>query len=114
MAILKFNGESYTVDHAVKGSDYIHGYDAKGNVVVAIEGISSFSGVEYTSTFMSPEECITEKCNFVKHLNGRFVREDGTPIDDYMPTTLVYGVHYGDELPSTAPRGKLFFKKVSI
>ena len=43
MAILTFNGESYTVDHAVKGADFIHGYDADSVLIVASDGIVNFS-----------------------------------------------------------------------
>lgn len=70
MAILTFNGIQYEVDHAVKGSDYINGYDANGAPVVCITGIVDFSAVTYTSEYMSPESCAYEPCNDVVVANG--------------------------------------------
>lgn len=66
MAILKFNGISCTVDHAVKGEDYVHGYDENGNRIVAITGIKDFSSIEYDSGYLSPLVCKEEECNDVK------------------------------------------------
>ena len=63
MAILTFNGESYTVDHAVKGADYVHGYDAGGVCVVAFENVEDLSAITYDGAFLTPENCAAEKCN---------------------------------------------------
>lgn len=78
MATLTFNGASYTVDHAVKGADYIHGYDANGIVVAAFEGVKDFGQFTYTGTYMSPEKCLDDANNNVRHVNGVLVRCDGT------------------------------------
>lgn len=72
MATLTFNGESFTVDHAVKGADYIHGYDANGVLVVSFEGVVDFSRFTYTGTYMAPGECLTERCNTVRYCGGVF------------------------------------------
>lgn len=80
MATLTYNGETYAVDHAVKGSDYIHGYDASGLEIVSFEGIIDFAGFVYDGEFMSPESCLEETCNDVKVLQGHIVRKDGTII----------------------------------
>lgn len=71
MATLTFNGESYTVDHAVKGSNYIHGYDANGICVVAFEEVEDLTAISYDGTYMSPENCATEKCNTVVYCGGK-------------------------------------------
>lgn len=80
MATLTYGSLSYTVDHAVKGPNYVHGYDADGNVVVAFDGLLSFSGFSYTGTYMSPTECLEESCNDVRCINNELVREDGSPV----------------------------------
>lgn len=77
MAILTFNGSSYTVDHAVKGSDYIHGYDVNGNPVIAIEGIKDFSIVQYDGEYLAPGSCFSEACNEVRCVNGKLVMRNG-------------------------------------
>lgn len=79
MYILKYGTDTYEVDHAVKGADYVHGYDADGNCIVSIEGISSFSTISYSGTYLVPTECEAEPCNDVKHVNGELLRRDGTP-----------------------------------
>lgn len=80
MATLTFNGTSYTVNHAVKGADYIHGYDAEGNCVVSFEGVTNFSAITYSGTYMTPENCLDESCNDVKFHDGSFKRPDGSTI----------------------------------
>lgn len=80
MAILTYNGESYTVDHAVKGADFIHGYDAKSVLIVAFDGIINFSGFTYDGTYMEPEHCLAEGCNDVKFAGGIWQTRDGTPL----------------------------------
>lgn len=80
MATLTYNGESYVVDHAVKGEDFIHGYDADGILIVAFEGISNFSGFTYDGTYMEPEHCLAEGCNDVKFASGMWQTREGTPL----------------------------------
>lgn len=80
MATLKFNGESFVVDHAVKGTDYVHGYNAAGDCVVAIEGIKDFSIITYDSTYMTPDKCLDEACNTVRFVDGKLVNLNGTVV----------------------------------
>lgn len=80
MAILTFNGESYTVDHAVKGADFIHGYDADSVMIVAFNGITDFSGFTFDGTYMEPEHCLAEGCNDVKFVDGGLKKADGTTL----------------------------------
>jgi len=80
MATLTFNGSTYTVDHAVKGADYIHGYNAAGVCLVSIEGIKDFSVVTYNGTYLTPEVCFAEACNSVRYVNGKLVKQDGTEV----------------------------------
>lgn len=77
MQTLKYGGLSYTVDHAVKGVDYIHGYNADGQRIVAFDGVTDFSDFEYTGTYLAPDKCLEEGCNVVKHVDGRLLRGDG-------------------------------------
>lgn len=78
MAQLTFNNVTYTVDHAVKGSDYIHGYDANGTIIVAFEGVCDFDKFVYSGTYMTPESCADEPMNVVRNVNGILVRCDGS------------------------------------
>ena len=80
MATITFNGISYTVDHAVKGPDYVHGYAADGTPVFCIEGITDFSVVTYDGTYMSPDDCATEGCNNVMQVAGELQTADGDPV----------------------------------
>lgn len=80
MATLSFGGVSYTVDHAVKGADFIHGYDANNTPVVSFEGVTDFSGFAYDDTYMTPEDCLQESCNAVIYHNGMFKRPDGSTV----------------------------------
>lgn len=128
MQTLKYGSFTYYVDHAVKGADFIHGYDSTGRLVVSLEGINDFSDFEYTGEFMAPEECLEEACNNVKYINGEFVRPDGTRVsgdfsDEHgnlnVPNNLKVGnkiiltpESYGDTLPATGEVGQLFFLKV--
>lgn len=77
MATLTFNGESFAVDHAVKGADYIHGYDANGVLIVAFDGVTDFAGFIYDGTYMEPRECLTEHCNTVRYCGGALKTLDG-------------------------------------
>ena len=80
MATLTYNGESYTVDHAVKGADFIHGYDANAVMIVSFEGITNFSDFDYDGTYMEPEHCLAEGCNVVKYVGGKWQTSDGKPL----------------------------------
>ena len=86
MPELKFNGLSYTVNHAVKGPNYIHGYDSSGIKIVGFEGVVNFSQFEYDGTYMSPEQCITDAYNNVKFHENKFKRGDGTEIGPLVKT----------------------------
>lgn len=97
MAKLTFNSTSYEVDHAVKGADYIHGYNATGGLVVSFEGVRDFTKFTYSGTYMSPESCYEELCNEVLCVDGKLVRRDGA---------VVNAVHtlsdFGVKIPSNA------------
>ena len=80
MATLTFNGESFTVDHAAKGADYIHGYDADGVVIVSFDGITDFSGFSYSGTYMNPSDCLAEKCNGAAYCGGVLKTRGGASI----------------------------------
>ena len=80
MATLIFNNKAYTVDHAVKGSDYVHGYDAAGKVIVSIDGLTDFSLVSYDDTYLDPADCITEPCNTLKYCSGAVKTADGRDV----------------------------------
>lgn len=88
MAILTFNGNSYTVDHAVKGTDYVYGYDANGVCIVALDGVTDFSGVSYDGVYMSPETCATDPHNNVVYCNGVLSTPDGRNITSRATSTL--------------------------
>jgi len=77
MAILTFNEVPYTVDHAVKGTDYVHGYNAAGVCIVAIERIKDFSAIDYDGEYLAPEACFAESCNEVRCVNGLLVLREG-------------------------------------
>lgn len=80
MATLTFNGESFEVDHAVKGEDYVHGYNAAGECTVTIDGITDFSVVTYDGTYLDPSACFAEACNEVRYVGGKFITKDGTEV----------------------------------
>lgn len=81
MATLSFGGVNYTVNHAVKGADFIRGYDANNVVVVAFVGVTDFSGFTYDGTYMNPEDCLQEGCNNILFHGGALKRPDGSVID---------------------------------
>ena len=130
MATITFMGTNYTVDHAVKGDDYVRGYAANGDCVIAIEGVSDFSAIVYSDSYLRPNACASESCNDVKHVNGALVRRDGTPAThqhaEYLPLVggvmtgnitvngiiLTEGTDYGTTFPTNALVGKLFLKEV--
>lgn len=80
MQYLIFKNTTYEVDHAVKGTDFIHGYDATGKVVVAFEGVTDFSVFEYDGSYLAPEDCISEPCNDLKYCAGKLQKRDGTAV----------------------------------
>lgn len=114
MPVISFCGESFTVDHAVKGADYIHGYDENSNLIVSLEGIQDFSGISYNGEYMTPGGCLAERCNDVKFCDGVFKTRDGVTV--LIPfsagPTILTSYQYGDELPTPGTPGRLFFKKV--
>ena len=88
MGTLSYGGKSYIVDHAAKGADFIHGYDANGTLIVAFDGITNFSGFTYSGTYLDPKHCLAEGCNDVKYVDGELRTRDGTQITqigDSMP-----------------------------
>ena len=80
MATLTFNGNSYTVDHAVKGTDYVYGYDANGVCIVALDGVTDFSGVSYDGVYMDPKTCETDPHNEVVYCGNGLRTRDGRNI----------------------------------
>lgn len=78
MAIITFNDVPYTVDHAVKGTNYVHGYNVAGVCVFSLEGITDFSVVAYDGVYLTPEVCFAEACNELRHVNGKLTLRDGT------------------------------------
>ena len=77
MSTLTYNGEAFSVDHAVKGADYIHGYDANGVLVVSFDGVTDFAGFTYDGDYMKASDCLTEHCNSVRYCNGALKTMDG-------------------------------------
>lgn len=86
MATLTFLDETFEVDHAVKGDDYIHGYDADSKMIVSFEGVSDFSGFIYDGTYMDPGDCLAEACNDVKYCGGFLKTADGKTV----PNVTIY------------------------
>lgn len=80
MPTITFNGESFAVDHAAKGADYIHGYDANGVVIVSFDGIKDFSGYSYDGTYMNPSDCLAEQCNVAAYCGGVLKTSGGASI----------------------------------
>lgn len=94
MAVLKFNSKSYTVDHAVKGDDYVHGYNANGICIVSIDGVKDFSTISYSGTYLSPDECLAESRNDLKYCGNELLTNDGRPVQ--------LSVHVNVTLPVSA------------
>lgn len=90
MATLTYNGESYTVDHAVQGTDYIHGYDADGCMVVSFEGVTSFDGFTYDGTYMSPTTCADEGCNKTLYVGSVLKTGDNRTVPRGNTTTTIF------------------------
>lgn len=80
MSVLSFCGKRYTVDHAVKGVDYIHGYNAEELMIVSFEGVTDFSKFTYDGEYMSPEMCEAEACNEAILVNGKLRTKDGRQV----------------------------------
>ena len=80
MPTITFNGESFTVDHAVKGADYIHGFDADGILIVAFDGVANFSAFSYNGTYMNPSDCLAEQCNNMVYCGGVVKTRGGTTV----------------------------------
>lgn len=99
MATLTFLGESYEVDHAVKGATYIHGFKANGTPVVSFDGVTDFSGFSYSGTYMTPEHCAQESCNTVRFVNGRMQTSDGRAITKTISIVLSASAWVGEEAP---------------
>ena len=120
MATITFCGESFTVDHAVKGADYVHGYDADGNLVISLDGVSDFSGITYDGTYISPAVSFAEACNDVKFCDGILKTRDGAAIGATALQalfaagyTVISDKQCGPEFPTDAPDGTIFFKEVN-
>ena len=92
MATLTFNGESFIVDHATKGTDYIHGYDADGVVIVSFDGITDFSGYSYDGTYMNPSDCLAEQCNNMVYCGGMMKTKGGVAV----PASAIGAVSTGN------------------
>lgn len=111
MATLSYNGIVYTVDHAVKGTDFIRCYDIDGTLLVAFNGVTDFSGFTFDGTYMEPEQCFEEACNNVKFHEGTLKMADGTPLQpsDYgvimkstiVEATLKWSSWKGSDVPYT-------------
>lgn len=78
MATFTFESTAYSVDHAVKGSDYIHCYDESGVCIASFEGIKDFSAFSYSGTYMSPDACAEEPCNGVMCVDNTLKTRGGT------------------------------------
>ena len=101
MANLTFNGETHVVDHAAKGTDYIHGYDANGQMIVCFEGITDFSAFTYDGTYMAPTSCATEACNEAIYIDGVLKTKGGTNV------IVGYPVLQGSADPTTSTVGAI-------
>ena len=77
MPTITFNGESFVVDHAVEGDDFVHGYDAAGNCIVSLDGIRDMGEVTYDGDYMRLRECLAEPGNTVKYCGGSLRTADG-------------------------------------
>lgn len=80
MPNLTFCGEVYAVDHAVKGADYIHGYDASGVCIIAFEDVADLSAISYDGEYLAPGDCEAEVCNKVVYCGGKLKTLSGTPL----------------------------------
>ena len=97
MPTLTFNGESFLVHHAVKGPDFVHGYDDTGILIVAFDGVTDFSLFSYDGTYMDPGHCRSEGCNDVKFVGGTWQTRDGSPLLRTGVITLTAASWEGDD-----------------
>lgn len=99
MATLTYNGESFTVDHAVKGADYINGYDANGILVVSFDGVADFSCFSYDGSYMSPSDCLAEPCNEMVYCGGKAKTRGGADV----PASAfgAAAANHGNHVPTT-------------
>ena len=81
METLAYNDMSWSVDHAVKGSNYVRGYASDGRLIIAIDETSDFNNIEYDGIYLTPDECLTDSCNEVLHVGGKLIRRDGAEVD---------------------------------
>lgn len=88
MATISFCGENYAVDHAVKGANYIHGYDASGVCIVSFENVGDLSAITYDGEYMKPEECATEACNKVVYCGGKLQTLGGAAVNKSVAVKL--------------------------
>lgn len=112
MATLTFNGESFTVDHAAKGADYIHGYDANGVLIVSFDGVTDFSLFTYDGTYMNPSDCMGESCNAVRYVGGKLVNANGAAVPvSAIGAAPAYTYGTADLTAGSSPleTGKLYF-----
>ena len=110
MGILTYYDNSYTVDHAVKGADFIHGYDAEGIMIVSFEGITDFSGFTYDGTYLEPADYLDEDCNDVKFHDSSLKKADGTvlsPADYGAQPAGSYAAASHNQAASTITAGTL-------
>lgn len=91
MAVITFCGESYAVDHAVKGADYVHGYDANGVCIVAFEDVADLTAIEYDGEFMTPENCAEEVSNKVVYCGGKLMTLGGAMVCNAVTVELLPG-----------------------
>lgn len=100
MPVLTYNDVGIVVNHAVKGADYVHGYDANGDIIISLEGITDFSVVSYDGTYMDPDECLDELCNGARYVGGALKTSDGRLI----PSSAVGAAPAGYGLGENKPR----------
>lgn len=115
MATITFCGESYTVDHAVKGTNFVHGYDANGVCVVAFDNVEDLEAISYDGEYMAPGECVAESCNDVKQCGGYLVKRNGERVTDLKLDGMLFlnSDIFGSELPDPGNKNRVFFVEVS-
>lgn len=115
MAILTFCGENFTVDHAVKGTNFIHGYDASGYCVVAFDNVEDLDAITYDGEYMAPEDCVAEGCNDVKQCSGYLVKRNGDRVTDLRLDGMLFVNPdiAGATLPEPGHKTRIFFLEVT-
>ena len=89
MATLTYLSETYEVDHATKGADFIHAFDSNGCPVVFFDGITDFSGFTYSGAYMAPENCAADGCNDILFVGGKLQTKDGRSVAKTVEATLL-------------------------